>query len=136
MAALRAMLWPDSIETHQQELRDYFQQRSPYITEVLVAEENGQLKGFIELNVRSYAEGSEANQVPYIEGWYVAEDCRGQGYGKLLVNAAETWAIANGFSELASDSQLHNHRSIHAHQALGFVEVDRVVCFIKKLVRS
>ncbi len=129
------MLWPDSIETHQQELRDYFQQRSPYITEVLVAEENGQLKGFIELNVRSYAEGSEANQVPYIEGWYVAEDCRGQGYGKLLINAAETWAIANGFSELASDSQLDNHRSIHAHQALGFVEVDRVVCFIKKLVR-
>lgn len=72
-------------------------------------------------------------RVPYIEGWYVDEDLRGCGHGRRLVLAAEKWVVEQGFSELASDSDLENTDSIAAHKALGFDEVDRIVCFLKKL---
>ena len=89
--------------------------------------------GFLELNVRNYAEGSRANRVPYIEGWFVTADLRGRGHGKQLIETAEQWALKNGYNELASDAELENEASIAAHKALGFTEVDRVVCFIKQL---
>jgi aminoglycoside 6'-N-acetyltransferase I len=68
-----------------------------------------------------------------VEGWYVDGDLRGGGYGRQLIQAAERWAIEHGFDELASDAELGNMDSIAAHQAVGFEEVERLVCFIKKL---
>ncbi len=46
---------------------------------------------------------------------------------------AEKWALENGFSELASDTALENTMSFEIRGKLGFVETERVVCFIKKL---
>ena len=46
---------------------------------------------------------------------------------------AEEWAINNGFNELASDAELENLSSLAAHKALGFQEVERIVCFIKRI---
>jgi aminoglycoside 6'-N-acetyltransferase I len=60
-------------------------------------------------------------------------DLRGRGYGRQLVQAAELWALENGFDELASDAELANMDSITAHRPLGFEESGRIVCFIKKL---
>ncbi|BAY87137.1 GCN5-related N-acetyltransferase [Calothrix parasitica NIES-267] len=104
------------------------------IVEVFVVERiNGKLGGFIELNIRNYAEGTESKQVPYVEGWYIDSDIRGKGYGKEFIEQAQIWAIQNGFYELASDAEIENLISIAAHKVLGFKEVDRIVCFIKKL---
>jgi aminoglycoside 6'-N-acetyltransferase I len=99
----------------------------------VLARGNGNLGGFIELNIRHYAEGTRASPVAYVEGWYIDLDLRGRGYGKQLINAAEGWTINRGFDILASDADLENADSIAAHKALGFEEVDRIVCFIKKL---
>ena len=96
---------------------------------------NGDLAGFLELSVRNYAEGC-AGDVPYVESWYVDPDVRGLGIGKRLIEAAETWAHAAGYEELASDATLDNVASHRAHGAVGFKEVERTVHFRKKVGAS
>jgi predicted GNAT superfamily acetyltransferase len=53
--------------------------------------------------------------------------------GAALVRAAEDWAGARGYLELASDAELDNFDSQRAHASLGFVEVGRAVLFVKAL---
>jgi aminoglycoside 6'-N-acetyltransferase I len=100
---------------------------------VFVAERTGSgLCGFLELSVRNYAEGCRG-ATPYVESWYVDPDVRGTGIGRQLVGAAEGWAQAHGFSELASDAELSNTLSQEVHLAVGFSEVERIAVFRKKL---
>jgi aminoglycoside 6'-N-acetyltransferase I len=92
---------------------------------------DGRLGGFLAASIRPWAEGCASNPVGYVEGWWVAPDLRRQGAGAMLMEAAEAWTGAQGLTELASDVELDNGGSIAAHQALGFDEVQRVVCFKK-----
>ena len=101
---------------------------------VFVADrEDGSLAGFVEIGSRNYAEGCETIPVAYLEGWYVDSDVRRTGLGASLLRAAERWALQHGFKEIASDAELNNAVSLKAHLALGFEEVERQVCFKKKL---
>lgn len=101
---------------------------------VLVADRgDGSLAGFVEIGSRPYAEGCETSPVAYLEGWYVDPEDRRAGLGARLVEAAETWALAHGFSEIASDTELDNDISLKAHLALGYEEVERQICFRKRL---
>ena len=101
---------------------------------VLVADRgDGMLAGFVEIGSRNYAEGCESTPVAYIEGWYVDPDARRKGLGRRLIQAAEAWAVAHGFTEMASDTELHNEVSLEAHTALGYEEVERQICFRKRL---
>lgn len=84
------------------------------------------------MSLRTYAEGCRISPVPYIEGRSV-DDMRRSGLGGCLVQVAEDWARSKGFSEMASDTQLDNEVSQQAHQALGYEEVERIVCFRKEL---
>jgi aminoglycoside 6'-N-acetyltransferase I len=102
---------------------------------VLVAEraERSGLAGFAEVGARAYADGCETSPVAYLEGWYVDPDVRRRGVGAALVRAAEAWARARGYRELASDALLDNRPSQEAHIALGFGEVERSVKYRKVL---
>ena len=60
-------------------------------------------------------------------------DVRGKGAGRALMRAAEQWARDAGYRELASDAELEDRTSHHAHQALGFEEVESAVHFRKNL---
>jgi aminoglycoside 6'-N-acetyltransferase I len=91
------------------------------------------LGGFLELGQRNYAEGCETSPVAFIEGWYVDPNVQKQGVGRKLIKAAEAWAKEQGFTEIASDTWLENETSIQAHKALGYTEVERLVCFTKRL---
>jgi aminoglycoside 6'-N-acetyltransferase I len=133
-ARMRNALYSGSLEEHLEEITNYFLGNKIGVAEVFVLERNnGKLGGFIELNVRDYAAGSKSFKIPYVEGWYVDSDLRNHGYGKKLIKIAETWAIENGFKELASDTEIENFDSIAAHKALGFKEVEQIVCFVKQL---
>jgi aminoglycoside 6'-N-acetyltransferase I len=92
---------------------------------------DGRLGGFLAASIRPWAEGCGSTPVGYVEGWWVEPDLRRQGAGALLMEAAEAWTAAQGLAELASDADLQNEGSIAAHRALGFDEVQRVVCFRK-----
>jgi aminoglycoside 6'-N-acetyltransferase I len=93
----------------------------------------GGLCGFLEASIRPYAEGSEAQPVGYIEGWYVDPDMRRHGVGRALVVAAEGWARSLGCRQMASDAEIENGVSIEAHLAIGYRQVGRVVHFSKDL---
>jgi aminoglycoside 6'-N-acetyltransferase I len=95
--------------------------------------EHGQPVGFIEVSLRSFAEGCETSPVGYIEAWFVGELVRGQNLGRDLVQVAEQWALENGCSEMASDTWLDNEASIAAHLRMGYHEADRLVHFVKRL---
>ena len=131
---MRNILWPESIELHANEIQEFFDNKSIDIVETYVIErDNSKLAGFIELNIRNFAEGSRSPEVPYVEAWFIDEDCRAKGLGTQLMETAEAWALKKGYSELASDTETFNEYSISLHQKLGFKETDRVVCFLKKL---
>jgi aminoglycoside 6'-N-acetyltransferase I len=93
---------------------------------------DGGLCGFLELSVRNYAEGC-AGDTPYVESWFVDENRRDSGVGRLLMRSAEEWSRRRGYTELASDALLDNPVSHAAHRALGFQEVERTVHYRKGL---
>lgn len=136
---MRELLWPGSKDEHRDEIDAYFRGESRDVVVNFVLDRGDErapgprLGGFLELNVRNYAEGSSQPRVPYVEGWFVDDDLRRRGAGRRLMEAAEGWAREHGFHELASDAELDNDVSIAAHGALGFEEVERVVCFLKRL---
>jgi aminoglycoside 6'-N-acetyltransferase I len=129
---LRDELWPGSLSDHDTETREYFE-TSRDAPIILVAEVDGRAVGFLELDFRKYAPGCTSSPVPFIEGWYVERALRGRGIGRALVEAAEARARAAGHLEIASDAELENTGSIAAHLALGYEEVERVVCFRRSL---
>ena len=90
--------------------------------------------GFLEVCLRDYAEGAESSSpIGYLEGLYIDAEYRRQGIGAALVRAGEQWAWSQGCTEMASDAQIDNAVSIEMHNRLGYTEVERQVCFLKRL---
>jgi aminoglycoside 6'-N-acetyltransferase I len=137
-ARLREALWPkSSAQEHAEELGLILDGKACLTMPltILVAEaSNGTLLGFLEVDLRSHADGCDpSHPVGYIEGWYVSEDWRRHGVGRKLLAAAEDWARSNGCAEMASDSSIDNELSQRAHEGLGYEVVDRCVHYHKAL---
>lgn len=128
--SLRLQLWDDCEEA---ESRDFFNKKLPSQEVFLAENEQKAVVGFIETNVRNYAEGCDTDNVGFIEGWFVLPEYRQQNIGKMLVKTAENWAKEQGCTEMASDALINNTLSIEAHKKLGYEEVERIVCFRKNL---
>ena len=106
-------------------------------TTVFVAEKGpGRIGGFLELSLRSLADGCETRPIPYIEAWYVDPEFRRSGVGRALVIAAEKWARQAGYKEIASDCKIENAVSRQAHVNLGYQETLRLIHFRKSLENS
>jgi GNAT superfamily N-acetyltransferase len=72
---------------------------------------DGTLFGFVEVDLRSHADGCNPSKpVGYIEG-YVAEHYRQQGVGRKLLEVAEAWARTHNWFEIASDATIDNEGS-------------------------
>ena len=90
--------------------------------------------GFAQCQLRfDYVEGTDSSPVGYLEGIYIAEEFRHRGYGKMLLRACEQWTVEHGCKEFASDCELDNAQSLSFHLHSGFDEVNRIICFVKKL---
>ncbi len=138
IAELCALLWPDvSAEEHRTERQAILTSGvcgNLPIAIFVARDESGTMQGFVEVGMRSHADGCDpAQPVGYIEGWFVREPVRRQGLGMALVREAERWARERGCKEMASDAWIDHEDSHRAHAAAGFEVVDRCVHFRKTL---
>lgn len=131
---LRKMLWDGSSEEeHKAEMMDIYEHTETQL--VLIAEVGeGLLGGFLEASIRPFVEDCHSDNVGYLEGWFVEEKYRRNGIGRQLVSEAEKWARRKGATEMASDAEIGNERSLKAHQNLGYQETSRLVHLRKDLV--
>jgi len=130
---MRCELWPHCPEDEHRHEVSTLSGEGPVPMVAFVAEQNGQLVGFVEVSIRPHAEGCRTDRVGYLEGWFVEAHARGCGIGRRLVAAAEGWARSRGCTEFASDAEADDESSAAAHRGLGFTDVGLVRCFRKDL---
>ena len=132
IAALAYQLWPShTMDEMQTEMAEILAKTDAAF---FLAYEEDIAVGFAQCQLRhDYVEGTDSSPVGYLEGIYVAEDCRKQGVARELLSAAESWAKARGCTEFASDCELDNRESLKFHLSMGFEEANRIICFTKKL---
>lgn len=131
-AKLALLLWPDhKFEEFIQEMNQLILQDD---SNVFLAYHNNEVIGFAQCQLRyDYVEGTSSSPVGYLEGVFVKEEFRKQGFAKKMVNACEKWSKDKGCHEFASDCELENEESLAMHLKLGFREANRIICFKKDL---
>jgi aminoglycoside 6'-N-acetyltransferase I len=124
LAQIRALLWPDAgVDEHIEELDAIFRHAMTGTLPIMIfvsEDENGGLIGFLEVRLRSHADGCDpARPVGFVEGWIVHELFRSRGVGTELMRSAEDWARGQGCLEMASDALIDNDGSQRA-RGIGF----------------
>lgn len=76
---------------------------------------------------------TKTTPVGYLEGIFIKEEYRNQGYAKELLGECEVWAKENGCQEFSSDCEIDNVSSLQFHKAMNFTEANRIICFTKIL---
>ena len=132
VAQLAAALWPsNTAEAFTAEYETLLADRN---AAVFLCQVEGATVGFAQCQLRNdYVEGTETSPVGYLEGIFVAEGHRMQGYAGELLAACQQWAKEQGCTEFASDCELHNTQSLAFHLRCGFQEANRIICFTKKI---
>ena len=105
----------------------------PLTAMFIAADDDDRPVGFVEVALRSFAEGCVTSPVGYIEGLYVEADMRRQGIARALFEAAEAWAVGQNCREMGSDVRIDNDTSESAHLAAGYEPVERIICFRKTI---
>lgn len=125
-------LWSDatSVELKEDFNRIFFSEEEA----IFLCEEKDVLLGMVILSLRhEHVEGTHTTPVGYIEGIFVREEYRARKVGQCLVERSEKWAKQQGCREIASDTETSNINSQKFHQAVGFQEANRIVCYRKTL---
>lgn len=132
LAELACQLWPDhTVEEMRSEFAEII--LKPDAAFFLAYAEEAAI-GFAQCQLRrDYVEGTDSSPVGYLEGIHVADGYRKQGVARDLLSACESWAKTKGCTEFASDCELDNVQSLQFHLNVGFEEVNRIICFTKKL---
>ena len=132
VAKLAIQMWEDNVlEELAAELAELIGSSE---AAVFLGTVDGNAIGCAQCQLRhDYVEGTETSPVGYLEGIFVEEEYRKQGFAKRLLEACENWAKEQGCTEFASDCELENTGSLKFHLSLGFEEANRVICFTKPL---
>ncbi|MFC5464799.1 aminoglycoside 6'-N-acetyltransferase [Lederbergia graminis] len=131
-AQLALLLWPDhTLQELVDEMEEFIQSED---SAVFLAFHDNEAIGFAHCQLRfDYVEGTSTSPVGYLEGIFVKDEFRKQGFARKLVLACEQWAREKGCTEFASDCELDNADSLKMHVKLGFDEANRIICFTKKI---
>ena len=132
LAELACRLWPEHAPAELQ--AEFAEVITALDAAFFLAYAEGCAAGFAQCQLRhDYVEGTGSSPVGYLEGIYVSECCRKRGLARELLAACEGWAKAKGCTEFASDCELTNAQSLQFHMCVGFEEVNRIICFTKKI---
>jgi aminoglycoside 6'-N-acetyltransferase I len=131
--AMRAALWPHASRPELEREAAALLVKKPAAVAFLLRDDAAAI-GFAEATVRvDYVNGCSTSPVAFLEGLYVRPEWRRRGAARLLCRAVEAWAGEQGCRELASDTEVDNETSQAMHEALGFAESERVVCYHKRI---
>jgi len=132
ITTLALLLWPDHEFDDLEQA--FIEQISSKTNVVFLYIQDSLPVGFAHCCLRfDYVEGTESSPVGFLEGIFVLEEYRHKGFGKALLIACESWTKEQGCTEFASDCELTNQDSLMFHLQLGFKEVNRIICFTKRL---
>ncbi len=132
--ALRVELWPEQSKDELRQQAGELLGREPGAAAFLLRDDAGAPIGMAEATLRhDYVNGCATSPVAFLEGIYVRPAWRRRGAARLLCRAVEAWGKKLGCREFASDALLDNEVSHLMHEALGFEERERVVCYCKPL---
>ena len=102
--------------------------------EGLLYQKDGRYVGFMNLSIRSdYVNGTDTSPVVFVEAIYILPDYRHRGIGRKFIEYAEKYAKDRGITQLASDCYIDNDLSERFHKSCGFIEKERVICFVKNV---
>lgn len=135
-----AVLLPIIVKLWGRTEENYFEEYQNLLTQsnsaIFLFIEAGNAYGFAQCQLRQdYVEGTNSSPVGYLEGIYVEDTHRRQGIAGELLSACQKWAKHQDCTEFASDCELDNYLSYHFHLHYGFIEVNRIICFKKELVK-
>ncbi|MCL2837721.1 MAG: GNAT family N-acetyltransferase [Oscillospiraceae bacterium] len=131
-AKLHALLFPElSFEESFAECAEWLENKK----EVgVLYEKDGKYAGFINLSIRNdYVNGTDTSPVAFVEAIYILPEYRRLGIGRELLEYAEKFAREHGITQIASDCFIDNALSEEFHKNCGFVEKERVICFVKNI---
>lgn len=132
IAEMAILMWEDNtVEDLIEELEEMISSEE---SALYIYEKNNQPIGFAQCQLRhDYVEGTDSSPVGYLEGIFIRDGYRKQGYARELLAKCEAWAKEMGCSEFASDCELTNTGSLAFHLNMGFEEANRIICFTKRL---
>lgn len=132
LAELAIKMWDDaSISELEQEFEELIVSDK---AKCFIKYVDGIAVGFAQCQLRTdYVEGTDSSPVGYLEGIFVEDKYRKCGYARELLRECENWAKEKQCTEFASDCELVNEESLRFHMALGFEEVNRIICFKKEI---
>ena len=132
VASLAVQMWKaNTVEELTVEFREYMRKESSII--FLAMSDEGAV-GFAQCGLRcDYVEGTAGSPVGYLEGIFIVEEYRKRGLAREMLENCQRWARQKGCIEFASDCELDNDDSRRFHLRMGFEEVNRIICFTKKL---
>jgi GNAT superfamily N-acetyltransferase len=107
--------------------------RDPRGAELILAERDGTVVGWIELATRRTVEFGDAAE---IQAFVVTAKERGRAVGSRLLGAAEEWARARRLPRMRVRSNVIRARTHHFYLQRGYVERKRQVVFDKMLDRD
>jgi aminoglycoside 6'-N-acetyltransferase I len=133
LVGLAVLLFP---EDNFDELLDVYKESLSKENEHCVLyQKDNKYTGYMHLSVRSdYVNGADTSPVAFVEAIYVLTDYRKQGIGKEFIEYAEMYAKQKGISQFASDCFIDNTASENFHKSCGFIEKERVICFMKEVI--
>ncbi len=118
------------VRTGDRFYRNYQQQKCS----MFIKYAEGKPIGFAQCQIRyDYVEGTETSLVGYLEGIFIQEQFRHKGFARELLQECEKWARSKKCSEFSSDCEINNTDSFKFHLAMGFDEVNRIICFKKEI---
>lgn len=97
---------------------------------IFVAEDQKELIGYIFGRIIKRPQRIKS-RIGYIEDWFVKEDYRSKGTGKLLWDTLIDWFRKKRCDALETDSYLSNKRAIDFYHKFGFV--DKAIVMIKNI---
>ena len=98
---------------------------------LLVAEQDGRVMAFCHVYSRPALDKSPE---AVVQALVVDQSCRGNGIGRVMMQAVETWAVEKGFASVALSSHVSRQAAHAFYGALGYRQEAVSVLFRKMLL--